>query len=306
MLIRIKLAALALLAALQVRCSVVFKDAPEICKTTADCAAKRPDLNLVCSQGLCLADDQVIDPFEKEWGCTDLPARVVDPTLKHTVRILAVGAIDRMPISGVNVRLCNGLDVGCQFDANDPRSSQVSDAQGATQFEVADGFSGFLLYEKKDFISSIVMLQDINAAQIQRQAELNMRIGGIGVFKPGDLELLVSLVSGGTYNSSEAVIAFTVENCQRQPAGGTRGLLDRLGANTQEFYFAGSLPSATAAATDASGEGGFVNVPPGVSTLSVRILGSTEDLGKMTLVTRPGHFTAAEFTPGRRPDVQVE
>lgn len=294
------------LSALLGGCSVVFKDAPQACQTTADCTAKRPDLDLVCEQGLCLTDEQPVDPFEQEWGCTRLPSRMLESAGRHTLIIPIVDVNSQKPISGVKVRLCGGLDVGCQFDADDPTTSQLSDAQGLTSFEVADGFSGFFLYEKEGFVPGLYMLEDMNAVKIQRFSQRTLEVGGYGMLKPSDLTLLVSLVSGGNYNPSEAVVNIFFENCQRQRAVGVRSVLDRLGPATTEYYFVSSLPSATVPATDSAGQGGFVNVPPGISTMSVRRLGESNDLGKLTVVTRAGHVTIAEFLPGQRPDVQVE
>ena len=66
--------------------------------------------------------------------------------------------------------------------------------------------------------------------------------------------------------------------------------------DTTAFYVIKKIPSATAMATDASGEGGLVNLKLG----SVALTGSLQDgrnLGTVTVVTRPMGITYTSIVP---------
>lgn len=294
----IKLIIAAVWVVTQAHCTALFSES-HACQTTADCLAKRPDLDLVCSQRLCVTNPVPVDLQAEQWGCTQLPGRVADIAITHNLALILSDVNEGKRIAGAKVRLCSGLDVGCQFDPSDALTSKMTDSEGLVSFDVPDGFTGFVLYEKEGFVPGIQMFDDVNV-------ELIKRLPGYALGKASDIALLASLAGGSTYDPSQGLIDLYVENCLRQPAANVRGVLDRLGPQTVEYYYAGALPSATVSASDSGGHGGFLNVPPGLLTISVRMLGETENLGRITVITRAGHVSTSFFFPGWRPDVEVD
>jgi hypothetical protein len=66
---------------------------------------------------------------------------------------------------------------------------------------------------------------------------------------------------------------------------------------TVPYVLAGGLPSRTAAATDDSGSGGFVNIKAGTAVITSTIASSNQLAGTAGVQTRSGFLTMVLVTP---------
>jgi len=73
------------------------------------------------------------------------------------------------------------------------------------------------------------------------------------------------------------------------------------GPSTRTYYLAGLSPSTTAIATDDSGDGIIMNLPPGEVTLEVRRADTKELIGSRTVWVRPDTVTELTLTPTPTP-----
>ena len=69
-------------------------------------------------------------------------------------------------------------------------------------------------------------------------------------------------------------------------AGGTRG-----------FYTLNGIPSPTASMTDASGDGGFINLPQGFTTIAATQASTGRKIGQSNVIVRAGFITYASVKP---------
>jgi hypothetical protein len=85
-------------------------------------------------------------------------------------------------------------------------------------------------------------------------------------------------------------LAFVANDCSLAGAAGVAVSVSTANASTKTVYLAGGLPSTSAKATDASGEGGVINIPPGPATLTAK------DATGTTFSTEPLLFRAGAVT----------
>jgi len=120
-------------------------------------------------------------------------------------------------------------------------------------------------------------------------------IVGLPLLTSGILTQVLSL-SGKTYNPDKGVALVGAMDCRNLPAEGVHIWSTDADTDTTAFYVIKKIPSATAMATDASGEGGLVNLKLG----SVALTGTLQDgrsLGTVTVVVRPMGITYTSIVP---------
>ena len=91
----------------------------------------------------------------------------------------------------------------------------------------------------------------------------------------------------------------TTTDCLKQPAanisyalGGTHD------PATFIFYLVAGLPTTDISVTDATGYGGLVNLPPGVTTVSALLAPDQRKVGTISVLARAGYVTYSQIYAG--------
>ena len=263
-------------------CSVLVDANRTQCSQDSDCTKRGAAFaTTVCSVGTCQEA-----PVPAEWSCRGIPAAQT-PAYKLTLHLRDV-ASQRL-LSGVTAQLCRKLDINC----DNPSSPLLSDDKGTVVISVDAAFDGYVL-----------LTQD--KALVPELFALNAPASG-------DLDLSVSLLSpqtaagltgaaGGAWMSERGLVLLNARDCTGATVANvsfsvTGGAKDN---STYVFYTVQDFPSKAATATEATGYGGVVNVPAGVTTVSATLAANTagaRQVGTVTLNVRAGFITYSNVTP---------
>jgi hypothetical protein len=87
-------------------------------------------------------------------------------------------------------------------------------------------------------------------------------------------------------------------DCTGAPAKGVSITASTRDAKTIAFYYGGNnTPTVNATQTDATGVGGFVNLPAGVIDITLRLVATGQLVGKYPVFVRKGSATTIDFWP---------
>jgi hypothetical protein len=88
-------------------------------------------------------------------------------------------------------------------------------------------------------------------------------------------------------------------DCQNKPTAGVSVSIDLKSdaGNTRTFYFVNGLPSESATQTDYTGYSGFINVPPGIRTVTAALADGGVYVGKVSVLVRAGTITYTILPP---------
>jgi hypothetical protein len=86
-------------------------------------------------------------------------------------------------------------------------------------------------------------------------------------------------------------------NCNVQPAAGVRLEVSKENAQTARYYMINSAPVASENATDPSGNGGFLNLDPGFTTVTGFVAASGATVGEASFVVRAGAVSYPRVLP---------
>ena len=87
-----------------------------------------------------------------------------------------------------------------------------------------------------------------------------------------------------------------IESMRSVPAEGVHIWSADSDANTRAFYVIQKIPTATATVTDASGQGGFINLRAGSASISGTLSDGTK-IGTVTILVRAGTITYTNMLP---------
>jgi hypothetical protein len=261
------------------------------------------------------------------WRCLDTPGEAPQPTsTSATVRFQACDFISgcTLPVEGLTARLCDKLDVGCLS----PRQVGIQDRAGLVSFEVPTGprgFDGYLeistgvarCYDTEVFGDAATGVLCQLAPECDRAAPTDacnvplyspvMWFFNPPVFAdvaaPIPLQLypsaalpLVLDAAGGTIIPGTGSVFMTVIDCDGQPVPGVTLEIAEYADVADVLYFDSGVLSNTATATDESGVGGFIHIPPGF----VEITGRTKEgiaVAKVGVQVNPVFVTYTVLAP---------
>ena len=196
-------------------------------------------------------------------------------------------AASQQPVVGVHAVLCRKLDVECTSPASE---DVVSDATGRLTFSVPARFDGFALIQGERITPSLYFF----APLIDRSREMP----SVPLASPLIVSLLVKQLTGELPAADHGVVLLTAADCQEQFASGVSFSSAATDALTIPFYSVGSLPDRHATATDATGYGGLVNVPPGAVTITGTLADQQRAVSTISLLVRPGYTSYSRVVPG--------
>lgn len=256
-------------------CSFVVAPDRQQCSTNQDCTQRGPDFaGTVCADAICVANPQ--------WSCLDkLPVTAANPGPFHLTMHL-VDLVTRQPVSGVSTHLCNKIDVTCAS----ARDSAMSDDSGQVAFVVEGGFTGYLSLEKAGMRSTLYFINPPvvgDVALVQTMATQASSDALAGQF-------------GTPILADHGIVVITASDCVGGPAEGVNYAPSGGDEATAAFYVVGGLPTTQKMATDATGAGGLINVPPG----NIAVTGTLADhrtVGTVSVLVRSSVTTYTRMVP---------
>jgi hypothetical protein len=294
-------AAAFLLPAGLLACSLVVQAEREQCTKDADCLAHAP--NAICVAHVCqpavapveagAPDAATTDPdatTTDPWGCL---GHVVTQNEDHTAPVdfqFTFLDIAGNPLPDVSAKLCRFLDFGCQTPIGGP---YVSDGQGTVTLPLYIGFRGYLdiapTEAHPDLLPSIFYLPILDA-RFAATPHISATLGSTVQLN------YITQQAGKPANPALGHIVYIACDCQPAVAADVTAQADPVVAETYPFYFdTNGVPSATQGKTAAMGTGGFINLTPGVVTLSYDHDG--QRIGSQNVIIRQGSMSYVVAAP---------
>jgi hypothetical protein len=306
-------------------CSVLLQTGPQ-CNVDADCR-DRGLTDTVCVAQACVrpsidagpdvpAPVDAGDAGDPRWACLGSvpPKPVVKPQVLVTVPLIDV--LTRKPVTtGVVARPCAKADVTCSAPLAAP---VLPDSMGRVAFTLDAGFDGYVEVDPLLPDGSAPMDAGASDAGIDGgSADAGNPLAGVYLpamvfFNPPLVDdtvyISIPLVSYGALTTLAAQFGNTINpmfgapfalaaDCDGKPADGVSVSIDVSHSSTRTFYFVNGLPTEFTDATDATGYSGFINVPPGIRTITGKRKATGERTGTISVVVRPGTTTYAVLPP---------
>jgi len=291
-------------------CSVILEAKGEQCSTDADCHAAGL-ANATCQASMCVerseadaATDATTDaaadvapdaPLDPKWGCVgDIKWTAADSTQPITYPMRMLRLFGETPLKNLEVRSCAMLDLDCAS----PFSTAVSDERGVAVMELFKGFDGYLLIEPTEEFPDLV---PAISPLLPPPAEGRALPDNITELEPMHLVSLneatpVALILKTELDPELGHIFGLAFDCEGKPTAGVSLTIDTLSPKTVQYYVNNNLPSSTLGETTSTGEAGFINVPPGLITVTA----TSVDVGRtarVTVLVRAGHIVYLGLSP---------
>ncbi len=195
------------------------------------------------------------------------------------------------PIAGLTVRACNKASGDCAGAV--PTGTTGSDGF-VTLHLGSNAFDGYLFLTGSGVYPALVyrqphVVQSVNEDEFFFRAET--------VPSAADVSTLLQLI-GATVDSARAVLILSMLDCDGYTAPGVTFASSAADGSTVGFYTASGVPATASVVTDVDGSGGFVNVPPGLVTVTASVA-SIGVVGRATVWARPGSQTLADLVPAQ-------
>lgn len=266
----------ALVAALGiVGCSVtVDADRPQ-CQTDADCAKRGAAFaNAQCVDALCVGDPR--------WACMGgEPAGTPSGTFRVGMQVTDL--VSHAPIADLRADLCRKVDVACA----EPVATVTSESDGKLAFErVEANFSGYVSLSADGIVPTLYFFNPPIAS--------NVEVPSLSLSTPQNRSALLGQLGA---DAARGDLLLNVFDCEGKPASGVSFTLSPGGTSAIPFYLSSGLPTRNATSTDATGYGGFVNVPAGTVTIRAVDTETQRVIQTLTLVVRDGAATWSKVIP---------
>ena len=264
-------------------CTVLNDLDREQCSSDDDCRQRGGAFaESLCRQSVC-----VTDPV---WGCLG-KVNWPEPTGggKVTARLHLSDLLSTMPVTDATARVCTKLDTSCERPS---ATGLTSDSDGILAVELDKHFDGFLEISSPTTLSPLLYF-------FYPPLDADRDVPYVPLVPPAAFIQLAMQTQASIKFDRGAAIAISYD-CSNATSPGLQFSVDR--DETKEdlklpFFMEKGLPSLTATETDVSGQGGFINVDPGIRVLSGLRKSNGAHVGTVSLVVRPGLITYTTMVP---------
>jgi len=273
-----RVAALVALSAMA-SCSLIYDTSEVQCDTDADCSLRGFDGSR-CVDNVCQADEP------SEWSCIGEVQWPAIGSVPVTLRLMVIDVLTSAPPQDLEVDLCPKLDVDC---VNPSPASAKTTADGFLEVTVNAGFDGYLQLKSPTITTSLFF-------PTRPVFEDTVIPGMMPVVSPEGFDGIAQAI--GTVRDPAMGHTFAMAaNCDEQPAAGVRFEVSDQNAKTARYYMVNNAPVATENATDAAGNGGFLNLDPGFARITGFVAESGATVGEASFVVRAGAVTYPRIIP---------
>ncbi len=292
---------LAAIAAGAAACSLLAAPTGEQCTTTSDCAARGAKFaNTQCQDKVCVAKPAANDagadsgPVDPRWACLG-KVRLETPkksTLKVSVPLRDLTT--RGPVVQMSCRLCAKVDPDCTTPLAGPVSPSPD---GIVSFDVSANFDGYIearapIPDGGTLPAYVPSLVFFNPPLVDDTVYIAIPLVSYTV-----LATLAQQTGGNTIDPALGGALFEAHDCKGAATDGVTATIDNSIDTTRRFFFVNGLPNEASKGTDATGYGGFINVPPGVRTLTGDRVDGKGRLGTMSVLVRKSYLSYSVLPP---------
>ncbi len=277
----LRMAGLSAIALIATSCSLAYDTSEEQCETDADCTT-RGFQNASCVDNVC---QPVTAPAE--WGCLGDVKWPSEGAGQVVVSVMVIDVIKEAPPTDLNVRLCPKLDVDCTNPSN--AGVQFS-PEGMMMITVNAGFDGYIEMTSPTITPSLFF--------VNRPVWQDTVIPGVlPVVSPQGFEGIATAIGTTLDLATMGHTYIMAANCLDQPAAGVRFEISKQTATTARYYMINNLPVGAADATDAAGNGGFLNLAPGFTDITGFVSSTGASIGKVSFIVRAGAVSYPRVIP---------
>ena len=193
------------------------------------------------------------------------------------------------PVTGVTVKVCAIADTACSV----PLQTETSDLAGKVTLSGPSSPEGIAAYLE---ITGGGVTPTLEFLRYSDNTTLDGGKVQITLASTTTQALFVGVL-GVTADPKRGTLTYVAWDCAPLNLAGVSASLDPADSATVTAYLVGAVPSKTATETDASGFGGFVNVPPGPVTLKGKSAKTGQSLGSVKLFVREGFNSQTVLPP---------
>ena len=268
-------------AFLAAACSLAVDPARPQCTTSLDCSSALA--GSACVDALC--------ETKPEWTCLASGESATESvsdqralregTLEVTLPTLDM--IGREPVADLVGSVCQKLDVNCAA----PLAQVNSDAAGNFSLVLDPSFDGYIQLDDASRVPVLYFVGPLTPGET---------LPPLTLLDPSSMSALVSEVDA-ELRANHGIALFTTQDCLGGYSEGIRYQSANADADTVAFYAADGLPSIAAAATDATGYGGFINLPAGAAQVTGWFAAGAQPLASTSVLIRERSITQGRITP---------
>lgn len=265
------------------------------------------------------------------WRCLNQTSSLapVASAAQAQVRVQACNFITNCttPVTGLTAQLCDKRDVGC----NSPRLTGITETDGEFRFQVptaGDGFDGYLLIDSRvasctdaDAFGGVagrvlcgLVAPQCNVSAPDAGCYLKVYAPSMLFFNPPivtDVTAPIPLQLFPTSGLPAVIAAAGIQidptagnlfiqalDCDGHPAAGVTYQISQYQEQVSPLYVNNGIVSESVTATDETGIGGFMRVPPGF----VSVTGYNSDsvaIGQIGVQAAPSTLTYTALLPSR-------
>lgn len=267
----------AVLALSPAGCSIALQTSAQQCVEDADCTARGGDFaGTVCIDEVCQ------EPPDTSWACVGdvKPPPAGQP---YTISIRLNDLLATKLVTDASVKLCKKLDLPCDV----PVETLAPDAKGIVSADIETGFRGYFAVDALGYVPTLYFI-DTSAGAGPFDVSL---------FTPQASDALNKGVTSDI-DPEAGFVNIAMYDCMDRRAAGVHFDIAPA-AGTTPFYALASAASGTATETDATGNGGFINVPPGIVTLTATLASTGELLSTETTLIRKATLSYQTIRPAQ-------
>jgi hypothetical protein len=249
------------------------------CQADDECAARGPEyVGGRCQDRQCLPNPR--------WRCDPPPQ--ASPSDSRELVLPVIDALQRAALANVTIVACNKLDYPCM----QPMATATTGMDGKARLSVPANFAGFMQQtERTDYVHSMYFMP---ALLLDDGVLSNFPLIPTAAF--GGLAIAL-----GTNTDPERGHAMLiVEDCGGDALPGIAFTSPQADMATTTFYVRDQIPTTSASDTPPEGDGGYVNLPPGVAEITATEVATGLVINTVTVLIRAGAITTAYIRPASR------
>lgn len=224
----------------------------------------------------------------KQWACVGNASRPVTSEHDASLSIQVMNSAFTAPLANTQVHACDVLSSDCV----PPLATGTSGPDGwvTLGISVSGSFRGYLDFTGPANMPNL-FYQEL-AGSVPRDETFPFQVGLISAPTVAFLGQAVHV----PIDPARAILFAQALDCELNFASGVSFTASGGDGSTVAWYFANGLPHIDTSQTDGNGGGGFVNLPPGLITVTASVA-SIGVVGTASVWTRPNTITTVVLTP---------
>ena len=261
-------------------CSLILDSHKAQCSKDSDCTEH--GANLVCVEQVCLTSSS-------PWSCLGNVTWPTPPPSRVTLEVPVIDVINGGFPRDLQVRACSKLDVQC-LSPLASAAVDVSSSPGHLKVTLDSGFDGYLELTGPTITPALFFV--IKPLWEDTALTVPLRVVSAEGFQG------IAQAIGTTLDlTSSGHVYALASDCSEAAAAGVRFEIDKKSAQTAGYYMINGTPVSTSPATDASGAGGFLNLPTGFVKLTGYVSNTGARIGEAGFVIRAGAVSYPRLIP---------